>query len=857
MNNIRRTIEIILKRNNPEEILKKYFNEDKRFKIESYIKNEQYLDANRFKSAFRNDFENIYNNDEVENIYDLYNKGCNSKDSGFIFNTLCEFTKNVLTEKEGIPICKYEQLLRWRELSFQLGEDILTTSYLAKQDCYTIKERKYFSWAPIILTDNIKLRKMLEKGMAENHFHLGGSAQYFRISWIAIMNNPKLIEKYFSNLEKGYKLGSYMYNNFNEEKISLKLLLKKASIIRLVLSKIINNDYSNNIKEKVRLKTILLCNSCEEFKLFSNNNNYDIEVEKYLKGNKFEEEVADYLITKDVYEFNKNSNVFFSGERKFLYSLFKKIYSEDEEFKKYKGLVYVYILIKNIFREEMIQTNRRFGFSNFSDYQSRKKYFITKNSIYDKALLATAVNTSLENQSIKSLEVRIGPKEYQKKYFNLINGLDNLLNARNIFLTSEDVFLKEVLYKKEFKYFYTIHFKKEAEDKFRNDLKSKLYNSIHCRNYKLREKVKKQGQVLKKIKESSTCSIKKRILGIDAASVEIGCRPEVFSLVYGSLKNIGKTYHVGEEFLDLVDGLRAIDECIKFLQFSQGDRLGHALALGINAKEYYQVKENILVLPKHEVLDNIAWLLGRISETGIECSDKLLYKLKTDYRKFFHEIYEKNCEEVSNYSYHSYYDSWKLRGDSPRIYFNISNECNEITKDIENSFLVKYNEVINTARNNFQARRLYHEYHYNSKAKAVGGEIVQFKVDINYVKLVEKIQRSLQFEIAKKNIFIETNPTSNYLIGTFKKYINHPIRIFFNLGLEIDSNKIKECPQISVSINTDDQGVFGTYLENEYALLSLALAKEKDANGENIYNQTMIYDWLDRVREMGLEQSFK
>ena len=37
---------------------------------------------------------------------------------------------------------------------------------------------------------------------------------------------------------------------------------------------------------------------------------------------------------------------------------------------------------------------------------------------------------------------------------------------------------------------------------------------------------------------------------------------------------------------------------------------------------------------------------------------------------------------------------------------------------------------------------------------------------------------------------------------------------------------------LSLSINMDDQGVFDTLLENEFALLELALRKAKDENGQ-------------------------
>ena len=39
--------------------------------------------------------------------------------------------------------------------------------------------------------------------------------------------------------------------------------------------------------------------------------------------------------------------------------------------------------------------------------------------------------------------------------------------------------------------------------------------------------------------------------------------------------------------------------------------------------------------------------------------------------------------------------------------------------------------------------------------------------------------------------------------------------------------------------------------------MEIALEKVKDDNGNCVYNRANIYDWLDRVRQMGLEQSFR
>ena len=59
-----------------------------------------------------------------------------------------------------------------------------------------------------------------------------------------------------------------------------------------------------------------------------------------------------------------------------------------------------------------------------------------------------------------------------------------------------------------------------------------------------------------------------------------------------------------------------------------------------------------------------------------------------------------------------------------------------------------------------------------------------------------------------------------------------------------------------MSINTDDQGIFNTSLENEYALIARSLELLTDEDGRPLYNKDDIYDWLDKIRDMGNEQSF-
>jgi len=115
------------------------------------------------------------------------------------------------------------------------------------------------------------------------------------------------------------------------------------------------------------------------------------------------------------------------------------------------------------------------------------------------------------------------------------------------------------------------------------------------------------------------------------------------------------------------------------------------------------------------------------------------------------------------------------------------------------------------------------------------------------------LQRAIQADVARRGICIECNPSSNYLIGTFKDYAKHPIFIFNNDGLEGDVR----AAQILASINTDDQGVFDTDLESEYALIACTLKNALNEQGQKCYSPASIYKYINKLRKIGLDQSFR
>ena len=291
----------------------------------------------------------------------------------------------------------------------------------------------------------------------------------------------------------------------------------------------------------------------------------------------------------------------------------------------------------------------------------------------------------------------------------------------------------------------------------------------------------------------------------------------------------------------------------------KGDRLGHAIASGIEPLDYSRTKRRNIYLPKQDYLDNLIWMLYRSLELNIEIDSNYRAKMQEEARRVLTEVYysgkSNDAKEMMNRQpmemLDMYYDSWKLRGDHPDLYksggyirenifsTNPYNCCKE-----SGDFSLNY-------RNNETIAHLYYLYHFDHEVKKRSMRVASFGVKDWYVDLVREFQKALRKEVAKRGIAIECNPTSNILIGTFQDYDKHPILAFNNYLLEDDI----ENAHIQVSVNTDDIGVFDTSLEHEYALLLCAICRARHKEGN--YNDDAVYGYLDYLRENGIRMAFK
>lgn len=867
METLRQTLKTLFLHKNPDTILDELYSEACPKSVDGY--SDCCIDKNWFIAAFNNDEDCYYTKDQINNYYNLVKSKwmkANDERTLFsfsrkpsVFNVLLHFAAETLTISDySYPVCKYDSLLRWHDISAQLTEDLFCTAFLASRDLRDMRHyenHRTFLWKDTIDHDNAMLNQIYKKRMVDVHYHLWGSTFVFELNWLSLMNDVTCRRDDFKKIEE-YLVP--LHTLFQVEKHStLYLLTMKAAAIRLCLyyhlsakAKSICDDVDRITEQILVANTDLMMTSAlEELKDLVQSTRYRYG-KKIPKSRYAEKQVWDYAIDDSIDHPDKDASPFFvlTGERSLMYRTFKKIYSGSKGFinTKLPALFYVYILIKNIFRHELVQLNNYVGFKNFSDYQDRKSVFIRKSSVWEEMAAECAIGSSLFGDRDRYVEARITPK---KDIFELYNSTMDIN--------------KSIHDRYSGRYGFVMHFIKK-EDKSKG-------NGV-SRHQDLRCLIKQQALAIYQLHNMP--GIPQNIIGIDAASSEIVCPPEVFAPAYRFLRNktqgysnpyettknvrrLHFTYHVGEDFLDIVSGLRAIEETILFLGMTNGDRLGHALVLGTDVDKYYENRHYLISMPQHEILDNVVWLIKEAE--GMVGYDKVHQKLQGAFEKYRRLIYgtdygerRKVTNDMSKYSVDDFYQAWLLRGDNPSLYRQSIEPKDDFYEGILSLTSRNDNPRCSKARENENARQLFWFYHFSETAKHNGKITDEIELPKELIGIIKELQEQILHDVERRHIAIESNPTSNYRIGEMDYYKEHPMLHFYNHG--IDHGEIKD-HTISLSINTDDKGVFATSQEREFSVMACALEKLYQ-HGDTKNPPRVIYEWLDNIRKMGFEQTF-
>lgn len=678
------------------------------------------------------------------------------------------FATRCLKNNAGSPIVIFDTLQEWRKLTLLLGEDLLTTAFLATNHKSGYNASVTFDWPNIIPHNHSNINAELNQGLCDTHAHLKASADIFELTWIDFMN--RLI-----NRDEDYRKVLYMADvqiqyRRDLQNIEFRKMVQMAAILRLHIFETLNG------KETAMSNTTIL-------KILNDDiyrTKYLVEIESRIRSyqtpdNKIFNITHEYAILR-----KPSSNIYaiHSGERELLYKFFCRYFKNDPQVVKLADLFFLYISLKIRVRKEFVQTNPLFGFDNFKIYESRKTKFCSDD--FKKIFPLYAIQSSIQLNTADKMEARVTPIEIPEQDVRMsIDGSTIRYDIDDNNLT------------------YIIHFIKQSED----FVHRKYYGSRYSYGEKYRKEIDNILNDTRRrydAKQYHNAIVSSRpiykIVGIDAAGAEINCSPAVFGQTYRYARLKGTTnltYHVGEDFYDLCDGLKAIDDAIRFLHLDVGSRLGHAIALGISPQKYYERREYQTIMSRQRLLDTLAWIYGTVTTNGLQMSVEFLNELKYEISRLYRLIGYRNP-----YNIDTYYMSMMLRSDSLDSEDRYS--CWRRAAKCLDSHCAK-------ARENKNAIALCHEF-LTSKEVWEEGNVVEIYTYLpEIVEIAHTLQLHLRCIVLDKGITIETNPSSNVVIGPIDGYGTHTIHQFINDG-------------IVASINTDDKGIFSTSLHNEYSL---------------------------------------
>ncbi|WBA15491.1 antiviral RADAR system adenosine deaminase RdrB [Salinivibrio proteolyticus] len=348
--------------------------------------------------------------------------------------------------------------------------------------------------------------------------------------------------------------------------------------------------------------------------------------------------------------------------------------------------------------------------------------------------------------------------------------------------------------------------------------------------------------------------------------------------------------HTGEDYAHPVSGMRHIDETVKFCEMRDGDRLGHALALGIVPRTWIE-RQGEMVLPIDEHLDNLVWMwhYATMLSGHISLANQVLPILERRIARFWKKIaalYDESvfaasesstetlkAQESLSVSPDTLYRAWWLRRNCHYRLAQLIDDSPRSAQEIQalpDICLLKSKGITKK-----EVEVYYSRHRYISNAKQMPLVVVsrsresfahitkpsnQNKFNIHYdtdtdaeIDFMEALQDFLMDQYDREGLIIETNPTSNVYIARLEKHSEHPIfrwhppdEATLQAGGLHNKYGLRRGPS-RVMINTDDPGIMPTTLRTEFLLL-------REASIELGIGRTVAERWLEELRVYGIEQ---
>ena len=286
------------------------------------------------------------------------------------------------------------------------------------------------------------------------------------------------------------------------------------------------------------------------------------------------------------------------------------------------------------------------------------------------------------------------------------------------------------------------------------------------------------------------------------------------------------TIHAGEDFVNLLTGLRRIDDAIRHLAMEEGDRIGHGVALGLDPEAWVQKTGRVIQTREERLFDLVwEWDCYANRQVGVE-SGRLAY-LQSNIVRLGYEMFGESLtpEDLGDFIRKLHCEQeLKILGFPDR-----SSSLAPTRTDSEGGGV--------------KSQNMLRKYLSSTKVWQNGRvlETIIFDELGHELEVLYGLQRALRQKVGTLGLTVEVNPSSNLLISDLGHLEAHPI---WRLSRPLDG-----VPPLSVCIGSDDPLTIATDLPHEYQLLF-------DRMVQSGQSHEVALDWLDRARDAGMRGRF-
>jgi len=695
-----------------------------------------------------------------------------------------KIAKNSLEVQANRVYVKPEQQNDWQETITHIPPLLLQCALLYEKtysDCkYDAAElHKYFknfllpntryTAIPYARIPQLEFYVKKQNGLHDLHMHLNGALETDQV-WQDFLFNPLEI---YEDMKKGFSNPKVKEQMEQESQLLEPLvyvtLLKSAQKLRhyffYYLFPYKNTEYDNYDKNKLLFEFISndsgLSGSYRHpfLSLVTDNDNY---------SNLMSVEGLMYILM--IHEINISKNEIIAG------------------------FFHFYLLILGLSNRLLVQQTHQNGFEQFQKH--------TLNELREKSE-KTYLRRYYQMQGndlkhLRFLEGRFSPKETQSEMIVFLDAITKGWTKMNNDIGSQHENLMGTRPLAELR--LIAHFIKKAD----------INPDSIVRHKELRNEVARKGKVLALLLKNHP-QYQKKIVAVDAAASEFDAPPEVFAPVFRKLRRAGVkhfTYHAGEDFYHLISGMRAIYEAVVFCGLQKGDRIGHATACGLSPWQWKKVIGSELLVKQGDYLDDLIFCYHLIVKKRIEPLQILLPSITDEVNNICFNIYNEH------YSVNLLERAWLMRQCCP-VHALEKNREGTMLKDIyddEEWFFMVENGFAERRvdSNDNNVLKVFEAYHNLNNRKAFDKIISIDPFNCLKPEHIELLQLELLKEMTKKEIVIETLPTSNVRIGFHQNFNTYHLLNWVKWHEEG-----KSVPPIVVG--SDDTGIFATNIYNEYA----------------------------------------